>query len=224
MARHPVGLLCLLLLPAASADDEADPGVDVRIETPEGNIDARLALGAAPITVCNFLRYALGGHYDGGQFFRSVRSVNAAGKPAPIDVIQLAARDGEEHDAFGPIPLERTSVTGLTHEAGALSMARWGPGTATSSFSIVVQASPAMDFGGPRSRDGQGFAVFGYVTGGMDVVRSIHQGPADGETLRQPIRVVRMEIGALPPEIAAGNRVSRFMAIPQCAAVISASP
>lgn len=166
----------------------------IRIDTDRGPIDAALALAAAPVTVCNALRYIAGGHYDGGRFFRTVRSDRNDGTAPPIDVIQIEARDGEEHDAFGPIPLERTSVTGLRHRAGALSMARWGPDTATSSFSIVVKPSPSMDFAGPRNRDGQGFAVFGHVTRGMDVVRKIHRAEADGERLRPPVRIRRIAV------------------------------
>lgn len=185
------GFLAALLV-VASSPALARDSVDVHFLTAKGRIDARLDLRAAPVTVCNFLRYALGQHYDGGRFFRTVRSDRIVGNPVPIDVIQLSAREGEEADFFGQIPLEKTSVTGLTHKAGALSMARWGPDTATSSFSIVVKASPAMDFGGARNADGQGFAVFGYVTRGMDVVRDIQAGPADGETLLPPVGIERV--------------------------------
>lgn len=195
MVQHT---LFLLLIATEVAPAAADPGVVVRFETSKGNIDARLALSEAPVTVCNFLRYALGAHYDGGRFFRTVRSNENASNPVPIDVIQLEARDGEEHDAFGPIALERTSVTGLTHRTGALSMARWGPDTATSSFSIVVKPSPAMDFGGTRNGDGQGFAVFGYVIRGMDVVRAIHRSPADAEKLREPVAIRRTVVSNAP--------------------------
>jgi len=188
-----VALLVVALACGAAARPAHVPAnVDVRMDTDMGVIEARLALDAAPVTVCNFLRYARGGHYDGGRFFRTVRSGSGIGNPVPIDVIQLSARDGEEHDAFGPVPLERTSVTGLTHRAGALSMARWGPDTATSSFSIVVEPSPTMDFGGKRNPDGQGFAVFGYVTRGMEVVHAIHDAPADGETLKRPVGILRV--------------------------------
>lgn len=170
----------------------------VRLDTSAGRIVARIELQAAPITSCNFLRYSLGRHYDGGRFFRTVRSDRAGGNPVPIDVIQLEAREGEELDAFGPIPLERTSRTGLTHEAGALSMARWGPDTATSSFSIVVKPSPGMDFGGRRNPDGQGFAVFGKVVEGMDVVRAIQLRPAQGERLASPVVISRVSLEGSP--------------------------
>jgi peptidyl-prolyl cis-trans isomerase A (cyclophilin A) len=164
----------------------------VRIETSAGTIHATLESKAAPVTVCNFARYMRGGHYDGGRFFRTVRSDLAGPNPVPIDVIQMEAREGPEFDGFGPIPIERTAKTGLRHRAGALSMARWGPDTATSSWSIVVKASPEMDYGGRRNPDGQGFAVFGRVIGGMKVVRAIHAASARNEQLDKPVVIRRI--------------------------------
>ena len=98
--------------------------------------------------------------------------------------------------------MERTSVTGLKRGDGALSMARSGPDTATTSFSIVINDQPEMDFGGKRNADGQGFAVFGRVVGGMDIVRRIQgaktrdasssqRGGYATETLDPPIKILR---------------------------------
>jgi peptidyl-prolyl cis-trans isomerase A (cyclophilin A) len=112
----------------------------------------------------------------------------------PIDVIQMEARQGPEFDGYGPIPLERTSHTGLRHVAGALSMARWGPDTGTSSWSIVVRPSAGMDEGGRRNPDRQGFAVFGRVVGGMGLVRAIHRMPAKDEKLQQPVTIRKIAI------------------------------
>jgi peptidyl-prolyl cis-trans isomerase A (cyclophilin A) len=164
----------------------------VRIETSAGTIRAELESKAAPVAVCNFVRYMRGGHFDGGRFFRRVRSDMAGPNPVPIDVVQMESREGPEFDGFGPIPIERTSTTGLRHIAGALSMARWGPDTATSSWSIVVKASPEMDYGGRRNPDGQGFAVFGRVIAGMAVVRAIHAAPAKDEQLDEPVIIHRI--------------------------------
>lgn len=176
----------------------ADPLIAIGIS--ERNILVRLQLRAAPLTSCNFLRYALGGHYDGGRFFRAVRSEEPGGNAVPIDVVQAEAREGEELNVFGPIPLERTSVTGLTHEAGALSMARWGPDTATSSFSIVVKPSPGMNSGGSRNPDRQGFAVFGRVIEGMDVVRAVHRRPTREERFVQPVLINRVQVQPHTPK------------------------
>jgi len=172
----------LVMMPALA-------GVRVGIETSAGALSAEIETTAAPVSACNFLRYVGIGAYEGGRFFRTVRSDAPVFNPVPIDVIQAEAREGGEFDAFGPIVLERTSQTGLHHRAGALSMARWGPDTATSSFSIVVKDSPNLDFGGTRNPDGQGFAVFGYVVEGMEHVRRIHLLPAEEEQLQAPVMI-----------------------------------
>lgn len=198
----------------ALADAPAATDPRVRLTTGLGAIDVRLYLAAAPVTVCNFLRYALGGEYDGGQFFRTVRGDQGFGNPVPIDVVQVAARAGEEADRFGPIALERTNRTGLTHRAGALSMARWGPDTATSSFSIVVRASPEMDYGGRRNSDGQGFAVFGQVVRGMAVVRAIQAQPAQDERLLRPVGLSSVRLSAGPQALA---RIRTRCALPATA-------
>ena len=164
-----------------------EPPVVVRLETTLGVVDLELDAARAPATTRNFLRYVDRGDYDGGRFHRTVRAANQPGKKVLIDVIQ-AGRDPRRTDAeWPPIPLERTSVTGLRHTDGALSMARDGPDTATSDFFICVGDQPALDFGGARNPDGQGFAAFGRVVAGMEMVRRIHDAPADGQALTPPV-------------------------------------
>jgi peptidyl-prolyl cis-trans isomerase A (cyclophilin A) len=89
--------------------------------------------------------------------------------------------------------LERSSETGLSHVDGTLSMARNGPDTARGDFSIMVGDQPELDFGGRRNPDGQGFAAFGRVIEGMDVVRRMNAAPADGQQLTPPIPIERIE-------------------------------
>jgi crossover junction endodeoxyribonuclease RusA len=105
--------------------------------------------------------------------------------PYPIDVIQAATPLGADDALRPPIPLERTSDTGLSHVAGAVSMARDGPDTATTSFFVVTQDTPSLDYGGGRNPDGQGFAVFGQVVVGLDVARAIQARPTDGRDQRR---------------------------------------
>jgi peptidyl-prolyl cis-trans isomerase A (cyclophilin A) len=100
------------------------------------------------------------------------------------------ARRGE---GFGQIHLERTDVTGIQHLAGTISMARAGPYTATSSFFICIGDQPSLDFGGRRNPDGQGFAAFGRVLDGMDVVRAINSSPAEGQNLTPPIGILGVD-------------------------------
>jgi len=167
----------------------ASAAVQVEIKTTAGTLTASINTEAAPVTACNFLRYVRTGAYDGGEFFRTVRSdAPVPGlNQVPIDVVQARAAAGVEHDQFGPIPLERTSSTGLSHRAGALSMARLAPDSATSSFFIVTQDSLELDFGGKRYADGQGFAVFGQVLDGLPILRRIQLGEAEQEQLKSPV-------------------------------------
>jgi peptidyl-prolyl cis-trans isomerase A (cyclophilin A) len=161
----------------------------VRLETGQGNIDVQLARDAAPLSVCNFLHYVQAHLFDGGTFFRTVREDNQRTKPVKIGVIQAEMREDNLPEAFAPIPLERTSQTGILHVDGAISMARDGPDTATSSFSICIDAQPELNFGGKRNPDGQGFAAFGRVIRGMDVARKIQAAPASGEQLTPAVQI-----------------------------------
>jgi peptidyl-prolyl cis-trans isomerase A (cyclophilin A) len=143
----------------------------------------------APVTAANFLKYVDAGLYDGGVFHRTVRPDNQREKPVKIAVIQGAANASRKSEFFPAIPLERTNKTGLQHKDGTVSMARAGVDTATDEFFICVGDQPELDFGGKRNPDGQGFAAFGRVVRGMDVVRRIQESPAEGETLRPPIKI-----------------------------------
>jgi peptidyl-prolyl cis-trans isomerase A (cyclophilin A) len=172
----------------------------VIFETAPGNITMEVDLARAPITAANFLKYVDGRFYDGGMINRAVRPDNTLRTDVPIQVIQFQSNSARRSEMFPPIPLERTSFTGLKHLDGSLSMARNGPDTATSSFSITIGDQPEMDFGGKRNADGQGFAVFGRVVAGMDVVKKIHQSPTrttagrggyGTETLDPPIAITR---------------------------------
>jgi peptidyl-prolyl cis-trans isomerase A (cyclophilin A) len=108
-----------------------------------------------------------------------------------IEVIQAQANQGRTNEFPAPIPLERTRDTGLRHLDGTLSMARDGPDSAQDHFFICVGDQPELDFGGRRNPDGQGFAAFGKVTRGMDVLRRIQGAPADGQLLKSPVRIQR---------------------------------
>jgi peptidyl-prolyl cis-trans isomerase A (cyclophilin A) len=164
----------------------------VIVQTTAGDIEIEVDLAHAPATAANFLEYVDAGLYDDGRFHRTVRPDNQRDKAVKIAVIQGAANEGRRAAFLPPIALERTSITGLRHKDGAVSMARAGVDTATHEFFICVGDQPELDFGGKRNLDGQGFAVFGRVVKGMDVVRRIQQSPARGETLTPPIVITRL--------------------------------
>jgi peptidyl-prolyl cis-trans isomerase A (cyclophilin A) len=172
------------------------PGeVRVRLETPHGSIDLAIDTARAPATARNFLQYVDGGFYDGGRFHRATRPDNYT--PAPPDrpmmeIIQGGINPDRRAEGFPPIALERTSVTGLKHVRGTVSMARAaGADTARSDFFILLDDQPSLDFGGKRFEDGQGGAAFGRVVAGMDVVRAIQQQPVKGQSLTPPVPILK---------------------------------
>jgi peptidyl-prolyl cis-trans isomerase A (cyclophilin A) len=109
-----------------------------------------------------------------------------------IEVIQAGVDRSMRARLRAAIPLERTRDTGLSHVDGALSMARGGPDSARASFFICINDQPSLDFGGHRNPDGQGFAVFGQVVEGMDVVRDIQTGTVDGQQLVESVVIERV--------------------------------
>jgi peptidyl-prolyl cis-trans isomerase A (cyclophilin A) len=185
-------LLCLALITCSFAADKAP--VRVLLKTELGDIEVELDPVHAPNTTANFLRYVNGGFYTNGQFHRTVTPNNQPQNKVKIEVIQAGISPAREKDEFPPIPLERTSQTGLKHLDGTISMARDQPDTATSDFFICVGDQPELDFAGKRNPDGQGFAAFGKVIHGMEVVKKIQQSPAEGQKLTPPIRILSAQV------------------------------
>ena len=168
-------VLCLALAPAAMAQDPAPAAVRVAIETTAGTILAETD-PRAPVTSANFLRYVDEGRFNGVTFYRGMVLGPAAG------LIQ-GGTGGAPERVLPPIAHEPTSETGLSHTDGALSMARFDPGTATGDFFIIVGDVSSLDAGKSAPGD-PGFAVFGRVVEGMDIVRRIlaaPKSPTEGE-------------------------------------------
>src|SRR6187401_2927855 len=139
-----VWFLVLTLLQAQAATPQ--PPVTVVFETELGNIVMEIDVAHAPVTAANFLKYVDGKFYDGGVVNRSVRPDNTTRHDVEIQVIQFQSDPARRRELFPAIPIERTSVTGLTHVDGALSMARSTPDSATSSFSIMIGDQHSLDF------------------------------------------------------------------------------
>lgn len=183
-------LLCALFLVATMAAS-AKP-VIVVIETSKGDIEVELYPTLAPETVKNFLRYVDDHRYEGGRFHRTVTMDNQPDKKVKIEVIQAGVNPKFAEKDFPPVKIERTNKTGVKHEDGTISMARDAPDSATSDFFICIGAQPELDYGGKRNPDGQGFAAFGKVIKGMDIVRLIQKSPAKEQTLEPPIEIKRI--------------------------------
>lgn len=183
-------LLAGLLAAGVCAGGRADDVRPVRVllRTDQGDVELELD-PKAPKTVANFLRYVDGGFYDGGRFHRTVTPANQPANKVKIEVIQAGVNPAKVKQEFPPVPLERTRDTKLSHKDGTVSMARDGPDTATGDFFVCVGDQPELDFGGKRNPDGQGFAAFGRVVRGMDVVRKIQGRPADGQALTPPVAI-----------------------------------
>ncbi|MHB8636717.1 MAG: peptidylprolyl isomerase [Fimbriimonadaceae bacterium] len=182
----------LLLLSALFSLLSASPATKpvVVISTSLGVIKVELDPVHAPVTTANFLRYVDAGRYTGGRFHRTVTLANQPDNKVKIEVIQGGVNPTYEKGDFPPIKLERTKQTGIRHRDGTISMARDGADTATSDFFICIGNQPELDFGGKRNPDGQGFAAFGKVIKGMDVVRKIQRSPSKAQTLTPPIKIL----------------------------------
>jgi peptidyl-prolyl cis-trans isomerase A (cyclophilin A) len=190
--------ISLFLIPAICigiygfAQDIRD-SVIVTMETGEGNLRMVLFTKEAPVTCANFLKYVKEAGSQGGEFYRTVTMANQPDNKIKIEVIQGGFNlENMDTGTIEPIPLERTCITGLSHKDGTLSMARSDPDSGSTEFFICIGDQPSLDFGGQRNPDGQGFAAFGQVIAGMDVVRKIQVRPADGQALTPPVRIDRI--------------------------------
>lgn len=169
----------VLLGAVAGSLGRRQPRVEMR--TGAGIIVIAVFDARAPLSAGDFLNYVGAGAYDGGRFFRVVRPDTDRKRPPHIDVVQGGARPGSH--SWAPVKHESTAMTGLRHLDGTVSLTRDAPGTGSGNeFFVCVGAQPELDFGGHRNPDLQGFAAFGQVVAGMDVVRRIWRMEAHGHS------------------------------------------
>ena len=188
-----LALLLTALAPAIAAPPPAAPA-RVTLQTSAGTITLQLEPRRAPITTANFLRYVDGGKLDGTTFYRAARTKGAQGR----GFIQ----GGIHHSytrMYPPIAHEPTNRTGVHHVDGTISMARTTPGSAMGDFFIIAGAMPSMDAHPGAAGDNAGFAAFGHVVGGMDVVRRILASPTvanagvgamRGQMITAPVQII----------------------------------
>lgn len=183
--------------------------VRVALTTEMGPIVVEVDVARAPASATNFVRYAETKRFDGVVFYRAM---HLAWGEQPNGLIQAGTR-GDPRRNLPPIPHEPTNVTGILHKAGTLSLARLAPGTAAGDFSIMVSDQPGLD-AQPESADPEakaGYAAFGQVIEGMDVVKAIYAAPISetdgegimrGQMLAKPVKILtarRIPDAALPP-------------------------
>jgi len=195
-------LHCLVLLLLATistffqAPVIADETVEIVLETDAGNFVVEVYTDRAPASSASFMAYVDAGLYDGAVFYRTVRKDNDRGSPI-IEVIQGGLLD--EELALEPVAHESTLFTGIRHTDSTISLARAEPGTGGgAAFFICIGDQPGLDYGASRNPDGLGFAAFGRIIEGMDVVRAIHKMDAsspseseytNGQMLTEPVRI-----------------------------------
>ena len=208
-------LLSLTLAAPAQAADPAPPApasapapanlVRVALTTDAGVIELDLDAARAPVTTANFLRYVQQRRFDGTVFYRVMR---LAWGEQPNGLIQAGTR-GDPRKTLPGIKHEPTNETGVLHKAGAISMARFAPGTAAGDFSILLSDMPGLDAeaGSADPERRAGFAAFGHVASGMDVVRKIYDAPLSatlgegvmkGQMIEKPIRILSARRVAIP--------------------------
>ncbi len=178
--------------------------VRVALTTTLGTIVLELDGKRAPITTANFMRYVDQKRLDGTVFYRAMK-LNFGG-PGPQGLIQGGTQNDPKR-ILKPIAHEPTNLTGILHKAGAISMARWAPGTATCDFSILLSDMPALDANPGGSGDNAGYAAFGRVVDGMDVVQKIHAAPISatkgegvmrGQMIEAPVRILTARRAKMP--------------------------
>jgi peptidyl-prolyl cis-trans isomerase A (cyclophilin A) len=182
--------------PPVPAPATVPPPVDVVLQTAMGAIRVQLDVAHAPVTAGNFLRYVDQKRFDGCAFYRALK----IGDAGEYGLVQAGLR-GHPKKVFKPIPHEPTSQTGLSHRSGAISMARAEPGTATADFFIVLGDLTAFD----AHDEDPGYATFGHVTEGMDVVRAMLALPRSDTA---PSEVMKGQMLAAPVTITSARRIS----------------
>ena len=176
---------------STKAPAAADRTVRTRVVTELGAIDIETHADVAPLTVANYLAYVDRKALDSGLVYRVVTLANQpADTRYKIEVVQWGMKlPDDQRPPLAPIAHESTQVSGLRHRDGTVSMARAEPGSAASEFFFCVGDQPALDFGGGRNPDGQGFAAFGQVVAGIDVVRALHARGEPQQMLGRPFAI-----------------------------------
>lgn len=166
---------------------------DVRIATALGDMIVTIATKRAPITSGYFLQAVQSGLYDGSSFYRIATGANQeAGLGTPIEIVQGGLKQPTE--AVSPcIAHETTAQTGLRHRRGTISLARFAPGAVYHGFFLCRRREPALDFGGARQPDGLGFAAFGNLKIGFDVLDRIFEQAEPTEMLRREIPILSVK-------------------------------
>lgn len=170
-------LLLIILSLACSCKTNRNTNPHIEIQTAFGNIEIELLPKQAPKTVAAFLSCIDSGYYKQSNFYRVLNDENQPSNAPKTELIQggIWKKRAGKSPVLSGIPHETTLQTKILHKDGVISMARLAPGTATTEFFICIGDQPGLDYGGENINDGQGYAAFGKVVKGMDVVRKVYR-------------------------------------------------
>jgi peptidyl-prolyl cis-trans isomerase A (cyclophilin A) len=189
--------ICLLLLSIAfhSCSESKSEHPHVTIKTKLGDIEVELYPKQAPKSVAAFLSYIDSGYYENSSFYRVLNDFNQPSYAPKSELIQGGIFKSRSYRSLNlpGIPHETTRQTGILHKDGTISLARLEPGTANTEFFICIGDQPGYDFGGENNPDGQGYAAFGRVLRGMDVVRKIYNMPETDQAFDPPVPIYEIE-------------------------------
>jgi peptidyl-prolyl cis-trans isomerase A (cyclophilin A) len=167
---------------------QGDPVVE--IETKYGNVEVELYASKAPKTVAAFLANVDKGLYKGASFYRVLNEDNQPSNAMKSKLVQGGIyKSNRSKDGIPLIPHETTRQTGITHTNGVISMARLEPGTASTEFFICLGDQHGFDYGGANNEDGQGYAAFGKVIKGMEIVHKIYNQNESDQSFDPPIHI-----------------------------------
>ncbi|MBE7171997.1 MAG: peptidylprolyl isomerase [Williamsia sp.] len=185
------GLLLLIFIFGSACSDKKEKNPHVIIETKFGKIEAELYPQQAPKTVGAFLSYVDSGFYKNSLFYRVLNDGNQPSDAYKAELIQggIWRSNYKKSQTIKGVPHESTAQTHILHKDGVLSLARLEPGTGTTEFFICIGDQSGLDFGGENNPDGQGYAAFGKVVKGMDIVERIHRQPDQNQTLYPPVAI-----------------------------------
>ncbi len=186
-----IAIICLFLY---SCSHQKEQTVKIEMKTEYGSIISELYPDKAPITCENFIKYIKESKFDSIKFYRVVRMDNQPNNKVKIEVIQGGLGDYMLDSKYPSIKHETTKETGILHKDGVISMARLEPGSADTEFFICIGDQPELDFGGHRNPDGQGFAAFGKVVKGMDVVKKIQGLEDQAQGLLHKVNITSIKI------------------------------
>jgi peptidyl-prolyl cis-trans isomerase A (cyclophilin A) len=188
-----IGFVMLFVLNSCKNEQFSHP--HIIIETASGDIELELYEDKAPKTVSAFLKYVDSNYYKNSSFYRVLTDDNQPSNAPKANLIQggIWKSNYKRSQSASRIPHESTNITGLHHTNGTISLARLEPGTGGTEFFICVGDQPGFDFGGPNNPDGQGYAAFGKVVKGMNIVKKIYNQREEEQQFNPPVIIYNIK-------------------------------